>query len=96
VTRDDIAPLGDSEGFPCGGCGGSGRIIRVWGGVLRGDRTWNAPPGAKLPSTVEYWSNCPDCGGSGYGPPPPSLDREMAHCLRRLSEWAHRAPQKEF
>ena len=39
---------------------------------------------------------CFPCGGSGFGPPPPSLDRERSHCLQRLSAWAHRAPQKEF
>jgi hypothetical protein len=72
VTRDDVAPLGDSEMFPCPLCGGGGALLSGQARLL-----------------------CPSCGGSGYGPPPPSLDREMAHCLRRLSDWAHRAPQKE-
>ena len=40
-------------------------------------------------------TRCISCSGSGYGPPPPSLDRERSHCLRRLADWAHRAPQKE-
>lgn len=38
---------------------------------------------------------CVECGGSGYGPPPPSLDQTKAHCLRRLAEWAHRARPTE-
>ena len=33
---------------------------------------------------------CFDCGGSGFGPPPPALDRLRAHCLERLSRWAQR------
>ena len=33
---------------------------------------------------------CFDCGGSGYGPPPPALDRLRSHCLERLSRWAQR------
>ena len=35
-------------------------------------------------------ARCRSCGGSGYGPPPPSLDRERAHCLARLAKWAER------
>lgn len=35
--------------------------------------------------------NCVDCGGSGYGPPPPALDKAVEHCLCRLHKWAHRA-----
>ena len=34
---------------------------------------------------------CEDCGGSGYGPPPPALDKAVEHCLCRLHKWAHRA-----
>ena len=41
------------------------------------------------------FSTCPECGGSGYGPPPPSLDREVSHCLQRLSAWAHRDTVKQ-
>lgn len=45
------------------------------GGLLRGETTIRS---------------CSSCGGSGYGPPPPSLDRERAHCLARLAKWAER------
>lgn len=33
---------------------------------------------------------CTVCNGSGFGPPPPALDRLRAHCLERLSRWAQR------
>lgn len=33
---------------------------------------------------------CFPCGGSGYGHPPASLDRERSHCICRLTKWAHR------
>lgn len=38
---------------------------------------------------------CGVCGGSGYGAPPASADREKAHCIKRLSAWAHRDIPKE-
>lgn len=38
---------------------------------------------------------CFPCGGSGYGPPPPSLDREKSHLIQRLAAWAHRETQKQ-
>lgn len=70
MTRDDLAPLGESEPFPCENCYGSGRVS------IQG---------------LPVWTNCSFCGGSGYGPPPPALDRERCHALERLSKWAHRA-----
>ena len=73
MTRDDLAPLGESESFPCPACGGSGLED-----VGNGD-------------VILCKTRCDFCGGSGYGPPPPSLDQTRAHCLRRLAEWAHRA-----
>ena len=44
---------------------------------------------------LAVFANCPDCSGSGYGPPPPSLDREVSHCLQRLAAWAHRDTVKQ-
>lgn len=55
-------------------------------------------PGCKGNGTVWDWGrakHCHECGGSGYGPPPTSLDRERSHCLQRLSAWAHRDCQKQ-
>jgi hypothetical protein len=72
VTRDDLAPLGDSEAFPCPRCGGGGTLLAGQARIL-----------------------CPSCGGSGYGPPPPALDREKAHCLNRLNRWAQRCACEE-
>lgn len=68
MTRDDLAPLGESESFPCPSCGGGGTLLAGQARTL-----------------------CPSCSGSGYGPPPPSLEATRAHCLRRLADWAHRA-----
>lgn len=84
MTSDDIAPLpGDEpEPYPCAKCGGSG--IRLDALAIDGG----------LGCTH---SRCEICGGSGYGPPPPDLNRERAHCLERLAKWAHRAlPTEEF
>lgn len=64
--RDDLAPLGEDEPFPCRGCSGAG-VILCEDGPIR----------------------CFECGGSGYGPPPPSLETERQHCLCRLAKWAH-------
>ena len=77
MTRDDLAPLGESESFPCPSCGGSGLEETGNGDVIL----------CKI--------RCDFCNGSGYGPPPPSLDRERSHCLQRLSAWAHRDCQKQ-
>ena len=70
MTRDDLAPLGESESFPCPTCNGSGRISI---------------------QQLAVFANCPDCSGSGYGPPPSALDKTIEHCLCRLHKWAHRA-----
>ena len=35
-------------------------------------------------------TRCLVCSGSGYGPPPPALDRLRSHCLERLARWAKR------
>ena len=40
-------------------------------------------------------TRCDFCNGSGYGPPPPVLDREVSHCLQRLAAWAHRDTIKQ-
>lgn len=80
MTRDDLAPLGESESFPCPLCGG--------GGLLP---VFDAGEAAFRAESIR----CPQCNGSGYGPPPPSLDREVSHCLQRLAAWAHRDCQKE-
>lgn len=42
-----------------------------------------------------YSKTCAACNGSGYGLPPASADREKAHCIKRLSAWAHRDTPKE-
>lgn len=44
---------------------------------------------------LPVWGRCGMCGGSGYGPPPVSADRERHHCLERLSRWARRMPLPE-
>ena len=81
MNRDLVSPLNtDDESFPCPSCGGGGRI---------------AGHGEEDGFFRVVSVNCPDCGGSGYGPPPPTLDREVSHCLQRLAAWAHRDIPKE-
>lgn len=51
--------------------------------------------GGGLVSCGGVMIRCFPCGGSGYGPQPPALDREVSHCMERLTKWAHRALPKE-
>ena len=76
MTREDLAPIGHEDpGFPCPKCSGSG--VQRDGVEMYG-------------ATINVILNCQECGGSGFGPPPPALDRLRAHCLERLSRWAQR------
>jgi hypothetical protein len=75
VTRDDLAPLGMD---PLDVDPESFPCPRCGGGGLDPE------------AGTATLARCLDCSGSGYGPPPPSLDRERAHCLCRLARWAHR------
>lgn len=74
MTREDLAPIGQDD-HPGFPCPKCGG-----GGLI----TAQTQPRCFM-SVV-----CPDCSGSGYGPPPPALDRLRAHCLERLSRWAQR------
>lgn len=79
MTRDDLAPLGTEDE------GFPCPECLGSGFVCR----------IFVSTQAKVTERCRSCNGSGYGPPPPEVDRLMQHCLNRLRRWAERHPLEE-